>query len=700
MATLSFMVAQPSFSVSADAEPSGSLGAAYDRLPTAVVCVRGAAVFYANPAAAALFRRSVATLIETPWAALCRAVSADPLDLAQRAQAGGAVTVALKDMGAGASEPLCQLFVSPLRLVPGGDWLLIFEPVSALGPLADQQDVLSRLLDTVGDAVLLVDDDGRILDLNTAAQRVFAVDRDPARGMSVWPLLAPTLFEDGGMGEEASVQMLIRAVPRSTLGTGRSITMSRVDGIGFPGEMAVSPLPLPTVSAHLVTVRDVSDRKRIESRLERLALYDPLTRLPNRVKILQHLERMIAQAPLKTIVAISIDIDHFKYVNDFFGHGPGDRLLQAVGGRLGGDLEEGDLLGHLGGDDFVIISSTLDPVATIDRLARRVEEASARTFLIDQSELYISLSQGIALYPDHASEPSNLLTAAQAATYEAKEAGRATTVVYSERVRDRRAGRLAIETDLRRAAERGEFSLEYQPRLGTLDGTLRGMEALLRWDHPEMGRIPPSHFIPIAEESGLIVPIGHWVLETACKQARYWMQRGFPDLKVAINLSVRQFRDAGLLQKVVEALEASGLPPANLELEITESGLMSDLDRAVDLLQDLKALGITIAIDDFGTGYSSLSYLKRLPIDLLKIDRSFISGISDNADDRAICQAIVSMAASLTLETVAEGVETESQFECLQEIGCREVQGYYFARPLSVGDFSTYLTRHPANSPR
>lgn len=695
------MVAQPSYLVSADAEPPGLIGAAYDRLPVAVVCVRGTAVFYANSAAAALFVRPAVGMIGSPWSDLCQGLQdSGPIDLAQRSLAGGAITVALQGTGAQGAGPLAQLFVAPLSIGEIGDWLLVFEPVSALGPITNQQDVLSRLLDTVGDAVLVVDDVGRILDLNTAAQRVFAVDRSPARGMLVWPLLAPTLFEEGSEAEEASVQMLIRAIPRSTLGTGRSIPMSRVDGIGFPGEISVSPLPLPTVSAHLVTVRDVSDRKRIESRLERLALYDPLTRLPNRVKILQHLERLIAQAPLKTIVAVSIDIDHFKYVNDFFGHGPGDRLLQALGGRLGGDLEEGDLLGHLGGDDFVIISSTPDPVATIDRLARRVEEASARTFLIDQSELYISLSQGIALYPDHASEPSNLLTAAQAATYEAKEAGRATTVVYSERVRDRRAGRLAIETDMRRAADRGEFSLEYQPRLGTLDGALRGMEALLRWDHPEMGRIPPSHFIPIAEESGLIVPIGHWVLETACKQARSWMHRGFPDLKVAINLSVRQFRDAGLLQKVVEALEASGLPPANLELEITESGLMSDLDRAIDLLQDLKSLGITIAIDDFGTGYSSLSYLKRLPIDLLKIDRSFISGVSDNADDRAICQAIVSMAASLSLETVAEGVETESQFDCLREIGCREVQGYYFARPLSVSDFSSYLTRHPANNPR
>jgi EAL domain-containing protein (putative c-di-GMP-specific phosphodiesterase class I) len=219
------------------------------------------------------------------------------------------------------------------------------------------------------------------------------------------------------------------------------------------------------------------------------------------------------------------------------------------------------------------------------------------------------------------------------------------------------------------------------------------MEALLRWDHPDMGRIPPSHFIPIAEESGLIVPIGHWVLETACKQARLWTQAGFPDLKIAINLSVRQFRDAGLLMKVVEAINTSGLPAANLELEITESGLMSDLDRAIDLLQDLKQLGITIAIDDFGTGYSSLSYLKRLPIDLLKIDRSFIAGLSENADDRAICQAIVSMAASLELETVAEGVETEGQFECLRQIGCHEVQGFFFARPLTVNEFSDYLAQ-------
>ncbi|MFY8107275.1 MAG: putative bifunctional diguanylate cyclase/phosphodiesterase [Elstera sp.] len=685
------MVAQPTLSQVADSGPSGVLAAAYDRLPVAMLCVRDKVVLYANIAAADLLGIELSGLIGAAWASLLKPDAPETLDLGRMAKTHPAETFTLPGSCCG----VCEVSVSPAPTGRAGDWLVCLRPLhpasGEAGVIFDQQAILSHLIDSVGDAVLVVAEDGRIIDLNKGAQRVFAVDRQPARGMSIWPLLAPTLFEGEETLPEASVQMLLRAVPRSTLGTGRSMTLSRADGISFPGEIAITPLPLPNCAAHLVTVRDVSDRKRIESRLERLALYDPLTRLPNRVKVLQHLERLIAQSPASTIVAVAIDVDHFKYVNDFFGHGPGDRLLQAVGGRLGGDLEEGDLLGHLGGDDFLIISATNDPVATIERLARRVEEASARTFLIDQSELFISLSQGIALYPDHATDPSNLLTAAQAATYEAKAAGRATTVIYSERVRDRRAGRLAIETDLRRAVERGELSIEYQPRLSVEGHRLLGMEALLRWDHPEMGRIPPSHFIPIAEESGLIVPIGHWVLETACKQARAWTQAGFPKLKVAINLSVRQFRDAGLLSKVVDALDASGLPAENLELEITESGLMSDLDRAIDLLEDLKRIGITIAIDDFGTGYSSLSYLKRLPIDLLKIDRSFIAGLSENADDRAICQAIVSMAFSLGLETVAEGVETEGQLECLREIGCHEVQGYLFARPLSVTDFSAYL---------
>ncbi len=689
------MVAQPSLSQVADSGPSGILAAAYNRLPVAVLCVRDKGVLYANSAAADLLGVGLTGLVGTAWIPLLTPNELEPLDLVRLAKSQQIESLVIPHAATEICGGLCEVSVSAAPTGRAGDWLLCLRPKrlasGGIGTLIDQQAILSHLIDSVGDAVLVVADDGRIIDLNKGAQRVFAVDREPARGMSIWPLLAPTLFEGEDTLPEASVEMLLRAVPRSTLGTGRSMMLSRADGISFPGEIAITPLPLPDCAAHLVTVRDVSDRKRIESRLERLALYDPLTRLPNRVKVLQHIERLIAESPLGTIVAVAIDVDHFKYVNDFFGHGPGDRLLQAVGGRLGGDLEEGDLLGHLGGDDFLIISATSDPIATIERLARRVEEASARTFLIDQSELFISLSQGIALYPDHATDPSNLLTAAQAATYEAKEAGRATTVIYSERVRDRRAGRLAIETDLRRAVERGELSIEYQPRLSVEGHRLLGMEALLRWDHPEMGRIPPSHFIPIAEESGLIVPIGHWVLETACKQARVWTQTGFPNLKVAINLSVRQFRDAGLLSKVVDALDASGLPAENLELEITESGLMSDLDRAIDLLEDLKRLGITIAIDDFGTGYSSLSYLKRLPIDLLKIDRSFIAGLSENADDRAICQAIVSMAFSLGLETVAEGVETEGQLECLREIGCHEVQGYLFARPLTVADFSAYL---------
>jgi diguanylate cyclase (GGDEF)-like protein/PAS domain S-box-containing protein len=685
------MVAQSSPSQVADLGLSGFLAAAYDRLPLAVLCVRDKAVLYANIAAAYLLGTELSGLIGADWAPLLTPNAPERLDLAQMVKTHPPETIML----AGAYSGRCEISVSPAPTGRAGDWLLCLRPLQRAsgesGGSPDQQIILSQVIDAVGDAVLVVAEDGRIIDLNKSAQRVFAVDRHPARGMFIWPLLAPTLLEGEGALPETSVQRLLRAVPRSTLESGRSMLLSRADGTSFPGEIAITPLPLPDCAGHLVTVRDVSDRKRIESRLEHLVLYDPLTCLPNRVKVLQHIEQLIAQAPLSTIVAVAIDVDNFKYVNDFFGHGPGDRLLQAVSGRLGGDLEEGDLLGHLGGDDFLIISVTDDPVATIARLARRVEEALARTFVIDQSELFISLSQGIALYPDHATDPSNLLTAAQAAAYEAKEAGRATTVVYSERVRDRRAGRLAIETDLRRAVDRGELFIEYQPRLSVEGQRLLGMEALLRWDHPEMGRIPPSHFIPIAEESGLIVPIGHWVLETACKQAREWMLAGFPDLKVAINLSVRQFRDAGLLTKVVNALDTSGLPAQNLELEITESGLMSELDRAIDLLEDLKRLGITIAIDDFGTGYSSLSYLKRLPIDLLKIDQSFIAGLSENADDRAICQAIVSMAFSLGLETVAEGVETEGQLECLREIGCHEVQGYLFARPLSVANFSAYL---------
>lgn len=689
------MVAQPSLSQVADFGPSGTLAAAYDRLPVAMLCVRDAEILYANGAAARLLGTTAQALRGRDWAKLLRPEAPETLELAHIATADPLERLSIAGAGVGGCVGFYDLSALPAPSGRLGEWLLCLRPLDlgwcVFEQNSNQESLLTLLLDAVGDAVLVVGENGAIIDLNKGAQRLFAVDRDPARGMSIWPLLAPTLFEEGDGQSEATVQMLLRAVPRSTLGTGRSITLSRADGISFPGEIAITPLPLPGCVAHLITVRDVSDRKRIESRLERLALYDPLTRLPNRVKVLQHLERLIVQSPSGTIVAVAIDVDHFKYVNDFFGHGPGDRLLQAVGGRLGGDLEEGDLLGHLGGDDFVIVSATHDPIATIERLARRVEEASARTFLIDQSELFISLSQGIALYPDHATDPSNLLTAAQAATYEAKEAGRATTVVYSERVRDRRAGRLAIETDLRRAVERGELSVEYQPRLGVADHALRGMEALLRWDHPDMGRIPPSHFIPIAEEAGLIVPIGHWVLETACKQARVWTQSGFPNLKVAVNLSVRQFRDAGLLMKVIEAINASSLPAENLELEITESGLMSDLDRAIDLLGDLKQVGITIAIDDFGTGYSSLSYLKRLPIDLLKIDRSFIAGLSENGDDRAICQAIVSMATSLGLETVAEGVETEGQLACLHEIGCHEVQGFLFARPLTVDEFSAYL---------
>lgn len=555
--------------------------------------------------------------------------------------------------------------------------------------LGTDTDLVASVLDSLADAVILVQENGIIAAANNSARRILLNNEGQLREQRIAPFLGGLCAIDAA----DPIASLLAILPESTIGSGRATALTRGDGLVFPAELSVGTCTLRDRKLYILTIRDITDRKRIENRLERMALFDTLTGLPNRVKLQSQLDQILTEAKLtgKNVIVTGIDVDNFKNVNDFFGHQLGDRLLQAAAGRLRADLEPDDLLARIGGDDFVICVPTENPEATMERLRARVSEAFDRTFIIDDFELYATASVGFACFPEHGSDVGTLLKNAEAATYFAKEAGRNTFAVYSTRVTDRRSHRVSLETDLRRGLERNEFLVHYQPRLAADTGCLQGMEALIRWEHPETGMIPPGQFIPVAEESGLIVPIGLWVLEAACRQTRRWLDAGFGDLKLAVNLSVRQFKDAGLVSKIQNVLLRTGLPASHLELEITESGLMNDIERGMEVLSDLKQIGCTMAIDDFGTGYSSLSYLKKLPIDVLKIDRSFVMGLPHEASDLSIATAVVGMARSLGLRTVAEGVENGDQHKTLIGIGCDEVQGFLFSRPLPVNQFQSYL---------
>jgi len=430
-------------------------------------------------------------------------------------------------------------------------------------------------------------------------------------------------------------------------------------------------------------------RKHAEERIRHLAHYDELTGLANRSMFSQSLSHAIAKAQRNSmeLAILFIDLDRFKNINDTLGHGAGDSVLKEVAERLRGCLRESDTIGRLSGDEFVVLLEEMSQSMHCTEVAQKILAAIARPFTLDTQEFHLTASIGISTYPADSEDLQGLLKNADIAMYRAKELGRNNFQFYSAQMNIHTLERLALESGLRRALERNEFVLHYQPKVDIHSGRISGMEALLRWQHPTMGLIPPMKFIPLAEETGLIVPIGEWVLRTACARNKSWQEQGLPPLCVSVNLSARQFTHENLLQDVARVLNETGLDAAFLELEITESMVMHDPEHAVELLSELKAMGISISIDDFGTGYSSLSYLKRFPIDSLKIDRSFIKDLPLDGDDAAITQAIIAMAHGLKLKVTAEGVETGEQLSFLSIQKCDEMQGFHFSKPLPEHEF-------------
>ena len=440
------------------------------------------------------------------------------------------------------------------------------------------------------------------------------------------------------------------------------------------------------------TMTDITERKHSQERIDYLAQYDTVTGLPNRRLFNDRLT--LAMARDKRLDAMTalllLDLDRFKQVNETLGHNAGDKVLQEVTARLRDRLREVDTIARLGGDEFVVVLESVTEKAHAMRVAEKIVEAMAEPFMLDGQELFVTASVGVALCPADADSVEQLIESAELAMYEAKQEGRNTAQLYAPEQTRRRGTSLGMENKLRRALARDELLLNFQPKADLLTGAVTGAEALLRWSNPELGLVSPADFIPLAEDIGLIVPIGEWVLQHACAQASAWRDQGHP-IAVAVNLSARQFRQNNLAEMIKLTLADTGLAPECLELEITETMIMHRPEQTIATLQQLVEIGVILSVDDFGTGYSSLSYLKRFPVHKLKIDQSFVRELHQNADDAAIVRAVVALARSLNLKTIAEGVETERQLSYLAGLGCDEYQGNHFSKPLPAAEFLSLL---------
>ena len=538
------------------------------------------------------------------------------------------------------------------------------------------------------EGVIITDLETRILTVNRAYTEITGYTEAEARGRK------PTLLQSGRQ-DPSFYQAMWASIQTSGHWQGE-LWNRRKSGEIYPQLLSVSTVydPLGQPSHYVGVMTDISQLKRSEAQLEHLVHYDPLTNLPNRRLVQSRLQHAIDRAERQRahVAVLFLDLDRFKNVNDSLGHPVGDELLEALTGRLSARLREDDTLGRLGGDEFLILLETLARPEDAGSVAQSLLQLLEEPFVLPSGhELYMGASIGISLYPEDGRSVTELVKHADVAMYQAKEQGRNTYRFYTPTLTQAANERLDLEARLRRALANDEFVLYYQPQFDSQGRVLIGCEALVRWFSPEEGMVSPDRFIPLAEETGLIVPLGDWVLRTACAQGRRWLDAGFAEFTIAVNLSGRQLQQRDLVRRVAAILEQTGLPPERLKLELTESMIMLQGEQAADLLQSLKALGLRLSIDDFGTGYSSLAHLKRFPIDELKIDRSFVRDIPQDQSDMEIAATIIAMARNLKLRVIAEGVETPSQLDFLIRQGCHGHQGYLLGHPLPASDFARHL---------
>ncbi len=546
----------------------------------------------------------------------------------------------------------------------------------------------SKLLEAAPDGILLVNEKQEIVLVNGRFEEMFGYHRSEVVGKDLMMLIPPRYPRHHEHAEE-----YILKPQKMLMAHGKRLFALRKDGSEFSAEIGLSPLKTVDGLMIIAIIRDITERIRLEVRLEHQASHDSLTKLPNRNLLVDRLDQalVIAERYHQNVAVLFANLDNFKIINNSLGHDAGDRVLKEVATRFRSCVGAREILARHGGDDFVFVLHDVFEMEDIAVLAQKILSALSQPIELGAHTLDITCSIGISVYPKDGNDSQTLLKNANAAMFRAKETGCNTYCFFTTHLSDRAVARMNMEKHLRRALLKRELSLFFQPQLSLASGRMIGAEALLRWENSELGTVSPTEFIPLAEETGLIIPLCKWVLWTACTQTHHWRKLGLPNFTTAVNLSPRQFWNPGLLDTISEILRETGLDPACLEFEITESMVMRDKESALAMLNELKRIGVKLSIDDFGTGYSNLSYLSSYPFDKLKMDISFVREITYDPGSAAIARTIISLAHNLDLKVLAEGVETEPQLSYLRHYGCDEMQGYFFSKPVSEQEFTQLL---------
>ena len=563
--------------------------------------------------------------------------------------------------------------------------------------LFEERERAQVTLKSIGDAVVSIDARGHVTYLNIVAETMTGWSRDEAAGHSVEEVLR---IVDVTTREIVPNPMALAIRENKTVDLKANCVLIRRDGVETSIEESAAPIHdrQGQVTGAVMVFHDVSMARALSLKMYHLAQHDGLTDLPNRMLLDDRLAQAITlcHRNQQKLAVLFLDLDRFKHINDTLGHDFGDRVLRNAAQRLLQCVRSSDTVSRQGGDEFVIVLSEIAHSQDAEGCAAKILSALSVPVRIDEHDLYITASIGIATYPDDGNDAETLLKHADLAMYHAKANGFNTFQFFEPGMNARAAERQLLENGLRHAIEREQFVLHYQSKINLATGAIVGVEALVRWCHPERGLILPGQFLAIAEESGLIVPIGRWVMTECCNRARAWRDAGLPPIRMAINISAVELRTKGFVSGVRAMLTQAKLEPSDLELELTETFLLQNADSTAAVLEALKDVGVRLALDDFGTGYASLSHLRRFPIDTLKIDRSFVRDIAMDSDDASIVRAVIGMGKSLDMQVVAEGVETSEQFDFLRQQGCPEGQGYYFSEPIVAAEFARNLGRHPS----
>jgi diguanylate cyclase (GGDEF)-like protein/PAS domain S-box-containing protein len=580
-----------------------------------------------------------------------------------------------------------ELSVSQLESDGERRFVVVLHDISARKRALARLDVAEKVLECTMEGVMVTDRRGTMLWVNQGFCRISGYSREEVLGQKAAMLKS-------GLQNQEFYEAMWGQIREKGEWEGE-IWNRRKDGEAYPEWLTIKAITDPSgqVTRYVGVFSDISKHKRAEETIRTLTYFDAVTRLPNRHLFMDRLDQALERAPRsnRKVALVMVGLNRFKQINETLGHQTGDQMLRAVAGRLGATLRGHDTVARLRGDTFCCLLTDLAQDHDAHLVISRLLDTFAGSFQVGEHELFITAKVGISVFPVDGTDPDDLVLKAETAMNRSKELADNTYQFYTPEMHANSVERLKLETELRKAISRDELVVYYQPKIQTATGRVVGAEALLRWRHHELGMISPADFIPIAEETGLIIPIGNWVLDHVCQQIRAWTDQGQPTVQVAVNLSAHQFRQPDLVERVVEAMQSAGINPDLLELELTESAVMHNAEAAIRTLMDLHEQGVRLAVDDFGTGYSSLSYLKKFPLDKLKIDRSFVMDIDTNPASAEIVGAIIAMGHSLNLEIVAEGVENDAQLAVLKGLHCDEIQGFYYSRPIPSDTFASIL---------